>query len=181
MRIVGGEFRGRRLVAPKGDIARPTTDRLRERLFNILEHSGHCELDGSRVADVFAGTGALGLEALSRGAAIAVFVEKHHASTKALRENIAALGVDGRSVVLSADARSLPRQDAFDIIFMDPPYGKGLAAPVLEGFRKSGWIVGGTLVVLETGKGEALIAEGYEEVDERTQGDSRLLFLKAVG
>ena len=131
MRIVGGTLRGRTVVAPKGQLTRPTADRTRQALFNVLEHAAWSHgLAGLRTADLFAGTGALGLEALSRGAAFCLFVEQDRAAADGLSRNLRDLRCDDRARVWATDAASLPPRAsgglaAFDLIFLDPPYGKG--------------------------------------------------------
>ena len=152
MRIVGGRFRGRSLAGPRSSAIRPTTDRTRESLFNILAH-GHAErLTGARVLDLFAGTGALGLEALSRGAAFVMFVERSTEGRALLRANMDALGVAGISKVFRRDATELGAIGAlrpFDLVFADPPYGKGLCARALESAAVGGWLAPDALVLLE--------------------------------
>ncbi len=180
MRIVGGQWRGRRLAAPRGRDVRPSADRLRESLFNILAHGPWPPLAGALVGDLFAGTGALGLEALSRGAAQVTFVEKAAASRKALRANIAALGAADRARILAVDARHLPSTEApLDIVFLDPPYRKELAAPALASLLAQGWLAGDALAVVETAADETLAPpDGLDIADMRRLGDSRLWFLK---
>ncbi len=151
MRIVGGRYRGTPLVAPKGDATRPTTDRLRESIFNILAHRFDDPLDGARVLDLFAGTGALGIEALSRGAAFALFVETGADARAAIRRNVEAVGALGVTRIWRRDATKpgpcpVP---AFDVVFADPPYGRGLGVPAIEAAAQAGWIAPGALLVLE--------------------------------
>src|ERR1700731_1229167 len=132
MRIVGGTFSGRLLKSPRSDRVRPTSDRLRETIFNILFHAYGNPVDGARVIDLFAGTGAIGLEALSRGAGAALFVEHSAAASAILRANIQALHLEGAARVLRRDARKLgtaPDGESFSLVFLDPPYGRGLAPP----------------------------------------------------
>lgn len=187
MRIIAGEHRGRKLTAPAGKTARPTSDRLRETIFNILEHGSGLRPDkgikDARVADIFAGTGAMGLEALSRGAATGVFIEKHHDSVAALRGNIEMLGLpEDVARIMVADARNLPTQEhPFDIVFMDPPYGRDLAGPTLASLAASGWVGPDSLVVLEVPKSETDDFPGYSVHDRRAQASSQVLFLKPVG
>ena len=179
MRIIAGAFRGRKLAAPQGHALRPTADRLRESLFNILAHGDGPPLEGARVADIFAGTGAVGLEALSRGAAQVTFVEKSAASLECLQRNIAMLDVTERCRVIAASARRLPPADAsFDLIFLDPPYRRGLAEPALAALLAAGWTGPGSRLVLETAADEAVaLPQGLVEIDRRASGDSVLLFL----
>lgn len=183
MRIVGGRHKGRRLVAPDGLAVRPTADRTREALFNILE-SGRLgpALRGARVLDAFAGTGALGLEALSRGAESVVFIETLPAAIAALRRNIESLSEGRRSQVLRADVLRPPRAEAAAaIVLMDPPYGQGLAAPAAEALAGAGWIGPETLVVVELMARESLEPPpGFELAEERRYGKARLAFLRPV-
>jgi len=180
MRIVAGRLRGRPLTAPEGRSLRPTSDKLRESLFNILLHGDYPPLAGARIADVFAGTGALGLEALSRGAAEAVFIDQAGPALRLLRRNIDELGLGERSRVLRADATRLPRADLpVDIAFLDPPYGKGLAVPALAALAEQGWLAPGGLAVVETGRDEVLdLPVGYCLAADRMAGGSRLRFLE---
>src|SRR4051795_5271583 len=141
MRIVGGRLRGRALAAPKSQAIRPTADRLRESLFNILTHAYHDPITGSRVLDLFAGTGALGLEAISRGAAFALFVDDRAEARALLRQNVEALGLGGMTRIFRRDATRLGAAhpvEPFALVFLDPPYGRGLAAPALASARAGG-------------------------------------------
>ena len=176
MRIITGKFGGRRLKPPKGKDVRPTTDRFRESIFNVLTHRIGT-FEGARVADLFAGTGAFGLEALSRGAAFVCFVEKH---AGLLRENIDLLGVNDQCRVLAANARALPEEPSpYDIIFMDPPYQKGLIAPALESLAASGWVKAQTLVIVERHQDEEVsFSSDYNEVRVLEQGNRRAHFLE---
>ena len=176
MRIVGGRHRGRRLAAPQGTAIRPSGDRLREALFNILAHGDFPGIEGAEVLDAFAGTGAFGLEALSRGAARATFIDRDVAWA---RRNADALGEDG-VVTIAADALApppAPRPVA--IAFLDPPYGQGLAGPALAALGDAGWIGPATCAVVEIGRGESLDAAGFSAVRRRGYGAAQLLFLKA--
>jgi 16S rRNA (guanine966-N2)-methyltransferase len=179
MRIISGAYRGRRLLTPKGQETRPTSDRLRESIFNILAHNWPQHLKGARVADIFAGSGALGIEALSRGAAHVVFVEKHPAGRELVASNLDLLGITDGAEVIAGDARQLPRgQAAFDLIFMDPPYRRGLGEAALAALPEAGWLRPDTLLVLETASDEeSEIPAGYEVADRRVQGDSQVIFL----
>ena len=179
MRIVGGRFRGRRLASPATRAIRPTTDRLRERLFNMIAHGPYPALAGARVADLFAGTGALGLEALSRGAAHVHFVDRSAAALALIRHTIADLDVADRCTVQRGDARRLPPADApFDIVFLDPPYGRGLAADALASLDDHGWLRPGSLIVIEQETaGPVTPGPGFTVADRRAQGHSELLLL----
>src|SRR5206468_838844 len=142
MRIVGGRLRGRTLTAPKSRAIRPTTDRLRQALFNVLAHAYGDPISGARVLDLFAGTGALGLEALSRGAAFALFVDNGAEARALLRENVAALGLGGATRIFRRDATKLGAAhplEPFSLTFLDPPYGQGLAEKALAAARAGGW------------------------------------------
>ncbi|CTQ48921.1 16S rRNA (guanine(966)-N(2))-methyltransferase RsmD [Jannaschia donghaensis] len=173
MRIVGGDWRGRRLAnVGKGDMAahlRPTTDRVRESIFNLLVNGGHADtLDGTRVLDVFAGTGALGLEALSRGAATATFIEQGRKSLAILRENIALLDADAR--IHPRDARRPGPGTPHDLVFLDPPYGQGLGEKAVVALRDHGWLAPDALIVWEEAAPPVLT--DLTQVDQRTYGDT---------
>jgi 16S rRNA (guanine966-N2)-methyltransferase len=153
MRIVGGAWRGRRLVAPDGDTTRPTADRVRQAVFDMLMHApwaGRALFAKAAVLDAFAGTGAMGLEALSRGAAQAVFMERDRAALAALRANIAACAAKAR--VIAVDVLHPPAGQVCDLVFLDPPYGKDLLPLSLSALRRAGWIGPGSLVVAEIGR-----------------------------
>ena len=184
MRIVGGSHRGRRLVAPPGETVRPTSDRAREALFNILSH-GAFAAEGvpfaeKPVLDAFAGTGALGLEALSRGAAEAVFIENDREALTGLRRNIADLGETARVRVIAGDATRPPRVTvACAVMFLDPPYASGLAAPALSALAGAGWLMPDELAVVEVGAREPFTApSGFVILDERVYGAARLIFVR---
>ena len=178
MRIVAGEWRGRRLVAPAGGATRPTADRTREALFSMLA-SRLGSFEGLAVADLFAGSGAGGLEALSRGAAECVFGERDRAALDAIRANVATLGAGGRAVVLGGDVLTLPPAgSAPDLILLDPPYGKGLADRALAHLPAAGWVGPATWLAVETGRGEALAADGFERVVERAVGRATITILR---
>jgi 16S rRNA (guanine966-N2)-methyltransferase len=185
MRIVGGSFRGRRLVAPEGQSTRPTADRTREALFNVLRHAAWApRLEGARVMDLFAGSGALGLEALSRGAAHCLFVDRSAPARAAIGANIAALALEARARIVGRDAAKLaPRGGvdgpAFDLAFLDPPYGQGLAGPALERLAEGDWLTKRALVAVERGLAEpAPSPAGYELLDERNWGPATISFLR---
>jgi 16S rRNA (guanine966-N2)-methyltransferase len=184
VRIVGGRHRGRRLLAPPGDTVRPTSDRAREALFDILSH-GKFATSGipfaeKPVLDAFAGTGALGLEALSRGAAEAFFIESDAGARTILRRNVAALGEEERSRILPGDATRPPRAlAACALVFLDPPYRSGLAAPALAALAAAGWLAADALAIVETGARETFTApSGFTILDARRYGAARLAFLR---
>jgi len=189
MRIVSGDFRGRAIAAPEGSATRPTSDRARQAVFNILEHAAWSNgVRGQRVIDLFAGSGALGFEALSRGAAFCLFVETDEAARGAIRENVAALdpsgGLFGVTRVHRRDATDLgvrPGADgpAFDLAFLDPPYAKGLGEAALAKLAAGGWLAPGALIVFERGVSEPPFAvEGFEALDVRDYGAARVHFLR---
>ena len=183
MRIVGGEFRGRVLAGPKpGNLAiRPTTDRTRESLFNIIAHAWPEKLRGARVLDLFAGTGAVGIEALSRGAASALFIEQSAEGRAIVRRNIEALGLQGRTRLFRRDATRMGDAGTiqpFDFVFADPPYGKGLAEKALLSLRDGGWLrPGALLVVEEVSSAEFVPPAGFMLADTREFGDTRIYFV----
>ncbi|RAU22868.1 16S rRNA (guanine(966)-N(2))-methyltransferase RsmD [Paramagnetospirillum kuznetsovii] len=183
MRVIAGLHKGRRLEAPPGRIARPTADRVRQALFDILAHSDLVELDGAVVVDAFAGSGALGLEALSRGAAHASFLELDAQSLAAIYANIKALKEDGRTTVTRADAAKPPAATrSCTLAFLDPPYQSGLATPCLEGLAARGWLADQALAVVEVAVDEAFTPpQGFEVADERERGAARLVFLVWTG
>jgi 16S rRNA (guanine966-N2)-methyltransferase len=182
MRVVGGRLRGRNLAAPASQAIRPTADRLRESLFNILVHAYDNPLQNTRVLDLFAGTGALGIEAISRGAKFALFVDNGAEARALLRNNVQALGLGGMSRVFRRDATNLgPAHplDPFSVAFLDPPYGKGLADKALASLHDGGWLVPGALLVVEEAKAAAFAAPvGFEELDRRVYDDTELVFLR---
>ncbi len=185
MRIVGGAWRGRRLAAPAGHGVRPTSDRAREALFNILENGpAFAELDiaGAVVVDAFAGTGALGLEALSRGAALALFLETDADALVVLRQNLDSLGARERARAYPLDATQPGRApEACDLALLDPPYGAELAGPALTALAAGGWLGPGAAVVVELAKGDAFTPpDGFALVDERVYGAARLVFLRSA-
>lgn len=185
MRIVAGSLRGRTLLSPKSDAIRPTSDRVRGAIFNILTHAASDgPIDGARVLDLFAGTGALGLEALSRGAAFCLFVEKSAPGRVLIQRNIDSLGIAARAEVRAADAVRLgaAQQDAFALAFLDPPYGQGLAEKALAAAAAGGWLAPGALAVVEE-RSHAVIdwPEGFEVMDVRRWGDTQALFARYRG
>ncbi len=180
MRIVAGSLRGRRIEPPAGgDAARPTTDRVRESLFNILAHGDYPSFEGAAVLDAFAGSGALGFEALSRGAASVTFMDTSTATAAAIRRNADALGVGDAVTYLRADVIHPPAAPApCALILMDPPYGQNLAVPALTALDDAGWIAPGAAIVIETAKADAFDApDGFTEHDRRSYGNSTLVFL----
>jgi 16S rRNA (guanine966-N2)-methyltransferase len=182
MRVVGGRMRGRALAAPKSHTIRPTADRLRESLFNILTHSYGDPMANARVLDLFAGTGALGVEALSRGAAFALFVDDDAEARALLRENVAALGLGGTSRIFRRDATKLgPAHpvEPFSLAFLDPPYGRGLAERSLASARAGEWLAAGALVVVEeAAKAQFAAPEGFTELERRRYDDTEFIFLR---
>ena len=183
MRIIAGRHRGRVLRAPEGAATRPTADRVRQALFDMLWHApwgGRTTIQDQLVLDAFAGTGALGLEALSRGADHATFFEIDRAALAALRANITACKEDARSAVVAADATRPPRARVpCGLIFLDPPYGEGLVAKAVARLDAAGWIAPGALLVAETGLEEALDLPGFERVASRSHGAATLHILRA--
>jgi 16S rRNA (guanine966-N2)-methyltransferase len=187
MRVVGGSLRRRALVAPEGLDVRPTSDRARQALFNILEHRPERPLIDARVLDAFAGSGALGIEALSRGATRCTFLETLPQALAAIRRNLGALGLVDRAAVLTRDAtrpgpavtgESLPAS----LVFLDPPYRSGLATPALTALLAGGWLAAQALVSVEVGAKEDFAApEGFILLDERRYGAARLVLLEVSG
>ena len=181
MRIIGGRLKGRSLRAPTSRDIRPTADRSRETLFNILAHAHGDPVPGARVIDLFAGTGALGLEALSRGAAHVLFVENGAEARALIRENVESLGVAGLCRIFRRDATKLGdvAAEPFGLAFLDPPYGKGLASAALVSWRDGGWMLPGALcVVEETGAIDLQVPDDFDEVDRRSIGDTQLVLLR---
>jgi 16S rRNA (guanine966-N2)-methyltransferase len=183
VRIVGGTHKGRALSTPKSNAIRPTTDRVREAMFNILSHAiDGFSFDGIRVLDLFAGTGALGLEALSRGAKFIQFVEESAAARGLVRTNAETLGATGQVKIWRRDATRLAELDSippFDLVFADPPYGRGLGDRALTGLVDGNWLNDGAIIVLEEQKAaEIAIPAALKEIDQRLYGDTKALFLK---
>jgi 16S rRNA (guanine966-N2)-methyltransferase len=182
MRIVGGRLRGRTLAGPKSQAIRPTADRLRESLFNILVHGYDDPITGARVLDLFAGTGALGLEAVSRGAAFALFVDDGAEARALIRQNVEALALGAATRIFRRDATRLGAAhpvEPFGLVFCDPPYGRGLAAQALASARAGGWLTSDALIVVEDAA-EAGFAppEGFEELERRRYDDSEFVILR---
>ncbi len=187
MRIVAGRLKGRAILAPEGQGTRPTSDRARQAVFNVLEHAAWAEpLQGARVIDLFAGSGALGFEALSRGAAFCLFVETDGGARGAIRENADAFGLLGMTRVHRRSATDLGERpgsdgEAFDLAFLDPPYRKGLGEQALARLIEGDWLKPGALVVFERGSDEPEIeTPGYDRLDARDYGAARVLFLRVA-
>jgi len=185
MRVVGGLLRGRVLAGPSSRAVRPTSERLRESIFDILEHRYPGSLEGRRAVDLFAGSGALGIEALSRGARFAMFVDNGTEARALLRANIEAMGLGGATKVWRADATRLgkaPAGGSFGLAFVDPPYGQNLAGPALNALVEGGWLEPSALIVVEeAAKAAVATPEGLELVDGRTYGDTQILILARSG
>ena len=177
MRIISGQYRGRKLAAPKGDATRPTADRTREALFSMLT-SRLGSFDDLAVLDLFSGSGALGLEALSRGAASCLFVEQDRAALDALKANIAALGAKNAEVRSGSVLALGQARTAYDLILLDPPYGSGAGAVALDKLNRQGWIAPSAWIALETANTEAANAPGFIIESERTIGKGRLTLLR---
>jgi 16S rRNA (guanine966-N2)-methyltransferase len=177
MRIIAGTLRGKTLAAPPGLVTRPTAQRMRQSLFDMLVHApwgGRTLLEGASVLDVFAGTGAFGLEAVSRGAAGATFIENDVAAIAALRANIAACRSEARARVVAADALHPPRGSAQTIVFMDPPYGQGLVPLAIAALRRAGWIAADTLLIAEAGRLDE-VAPGGSVLAQRAHGVTKVI------
>lgn len=178
MRIIAGEWRGRKLIAPKGEATRPTADRTREALFNMLA-SRLGSFEGLNVADLFAGSGALGVEALSRGAARCLFVEQDADALKAIRANVTALGARDRCDVRASSVLTLgPTNEAYDLILADPPYGTGAGQVALDRLLRLGWIGRATWTALETPADETIDIRGLTIVADRRVGKAKLSLLR---
>ena len=181
MRIVGGRLGGRTVVGPKSQAIRPTSDRLRESLFNILVHGHGDPVAGARVLDLFAGTGALGLEAMSRGAAFALFIDDGAEARALMRQNVEALGLGGVTRIFRRDATKLGAVhpvEPFSLVFVDPPYRKGLAERALASLAAGGWLTPDALVVVEEAADAAFQApDGFTEIDRRRYDDTEFIFL----
>ncbi|HUO91552.1 MAG TPA: 16S rRNA (guanine(966)-N(2))-methyltransferase RsmD [Rhizomicrobium sp.] len=185
MRITGGTLGGRRLVAPLDDRVRPTSDKVRQAIFNILRHQNwDFTLEGARAIDLFAGTGALGIEAISQGASFCLFVEDAAESRALIQRNVEALGLTGVTKIFRRDATKLgiiaPASGGpFDLVFLDPPYRKDLIAPALASLRAGGWLAKNALIVAECAEDEAVAAENFETLDARSYGETRVIFLRS--
>ncbi len=189
MRIVGGKSRGLILSAPSDDRVRPTSDRVREAIFNILAHNDFntgFRLEGSRALDLFAGTGALGLEALSRGSQYVLFVDDHAESRALIRRNVEAMQATGVTKIWRRDATALgeipPNAGGpFNLLLLDPPYRKDLAGPALVSARDGGWLTPNALVIAEMAEDENFIApSGFTLVDERAYGETKVFVLRTA-
>lgn len=188
MRITGGKFGGRSLAAPADNRVRPTSDKVRQAIFNILQHQSFqpdFALEGARAADLFAGTGALGLEAISHGASFCLFVEDAAESRALIQRNVEALGLTGATKLWRRDATKLGAMapgagGPFDLVFLDPPYRNNLVAPALQSLRDGGWLSPNVLIVVETAEDESAGGEGFMKHDERVYGDTRVTFLSPM-
>jgi len=185
VRIVGGRFRGRALAAPDSLATRPTSDRVREAIFNILLHGiPQFQIAGAKVLDLFAGSGALGLEALSRGAGFCLFVENDVAARAEIRRNIEALGLTGITRIFRRDATSLGpagQLAGFTLAFLDPPYDRGLDERALASAASGGWLVAGAICVIERRKGSPLgLVPAFDLVDRRGWGDTEVVFARFI-
>ena len=185
MRIVGGEFRGRKLTSPSGQATRPTTDRAREALFNKLQHAFPGQMENARVLDLFAGTGALGLEAISRGARSCLFIELAADARGLIRSNIETLGLQGRAKLFRRDATRLGSAGTmppFNLVFADPPYDKGLGEPALSSALAGGWIAPDALCVVEEAQDAGFSPPaGFRQRDLLKQGGSVVHFIELSG
>lgn len=183
MRVVGGQFRGRPLATPKDERLRPTSDRVREAVFNILLHGvPDVSLEGAKVLDLFAGTGALGIEALSRGAASCLFVEQDAEARGLIRRNIEAFGLAGVTKIFRRDATDLGpagNRDQFTLLFADPPYGRGLAEKALAAASQGGWLADGAIAVVEEAeRSELTLPDPFEVIDRRVWGGTQVVFAR---
>jgi 16S rRNA (guanine966-N2)-methyltransferase len=184
MRVVGGRLKGRNITSPASNAIRPTQDRLRESLFNILVHAYDDPVADARVLDLFAGTGALGIEAVSRGAKFTLFVDNGAEARALLRNNVEALGLGGVTKVYRRDATHLGPahpMEPFSLVFLDPPYSKGLADTSLTSLRAGGWLLPEALVIVEEATAAAFAApDGYDELERRAYDDTEFVFLRSA-
>src|SRR6201985_968430 len=184
MRVVGGRLKGRNLASPQSRDIRPTADRLRESVFNILAHAYDDPITDARVLDLFAGTGALGIEAASRGAKFTLFVDNGSEARALLRSNVESLGLGGTTKVYRRDATDLGPahpMEPFSLVFLDPPYRMKLAEKALASLRDGGWLMPAALLVVEEAKAAAFAApQGFEELERRAYDDTEFVFLRAV-
>ncbi|MGB6700858.1 16S rRNA (guanine(966)-N(2))-methyltransferase RsmD [Methyloceanibacter sp.] len=183
MRIVAGKFRAKRIEAPKGLTTRPTSDRVRQALFNVLEHGApQFDFAGARVLDLFAGSGALGLEAMSRGARFCLFVEESADARASIRRNVEALSLTGVTKIWRRDATKLGEagtMQPFDLIFLDPPYGRGLGLRTLQSAAAGGWIKDGAIAVLEDrADAEIELPAAFQQLDARIYGETKIVVMR---
>lgn len=182
MRIVGGEWRGRRLTPPRTDAIRPTSDRLRESIFNVLTHAYDDAVEGARVLDLFAGTGALSFEALSRGAAYALLVDEGAEARSVIRANIEALGAEGVTRLFRRNATKLGEAGPagrFSLVFCDPPYGRDLAPAALASAAAGGWLAPNALVIVEESATVSVtLPDGFLELERRSYGETVVLLAR---
>jgi 16S rRNA (guanine966-N2)-methyltransferase len=182
MRVVGGRLRGRTIASPSSGDIRPTADRLRESLFNILIHAYADPVDGARVLDLFAGTGALGIEAVSRGAVFCLFIDNGAEARALLRQNVEALGLGGVTKVYRRDATALGAvhpHEPFSLAFLDPPYGKRLGEKALASLRDGGWLMPGALIVVEEAVAAKLVTpDGFAELERRAYDDTEFVVMR---
>lgn len=185
MRIVGGKFKGRALVTPNGQNTRPTSDRAREAIFNILAHADWApNLEGARVMDVFAGSGALGFEAMSRSAGFCLFVETDEAARGAIRDNVETFGLFGTTRVHRRDATQLgarpgSQAEAFNLVFLDPPYRKGLGEKALDALVSGNWLSENAIIVFERAADEDdFVTDVWQKINVKTYSAAQVLFLK---
>jgi len=186
MRIVGGSLRGRPITGPQDESVRPTADRVRESVFNILAHGvPDLELEGARVIDLFAGTGALGIEALSRGAAFCLFIDSDADARALIRTNIEKFGLTGITRIFRRDATDLGPAGTmapFNMAFLDPPYDQGLNERALLSLAEGGWLTRGAIVIAEERAGaNVALPEMFAELDRRTYGDSQIVIGRFAG
>jgi len=187
MRVTGGTLGGRALAAPGDNRVRPTSDKVRQAVFNMLAHNDWgVGLEGARVADLFAGTGAMGIEAISRGASFCLFVEDAAESRALIRQNVEALGLTGVTKIWRRDATDLGAMSPgaggpFDYVFLDPPYRKNLLAPALASLRGGGWLSPGAILIAESAADEDVPStDGYELLDHRHYGETKVIVLRAA-
>jgi 16S rRNA (guanine966-N2)-methyltransferase len=186
MRITGGNLGGRTLATPSDNRVRPTSDKVRQAIFNILRHQDWgFALDGARTADLFAGTGALGIEAISQGASFCLFVEDAAESRALIQRNVEALGLTGVTKIFRRDATKLGKMapasgGPFYLVFLDPPYRKNLIAPALASLREGGWLAANAIIIAETAEDETVAADGFDVLDERNYGETRVTFLQST-
>lgn len=183
MRVVGGELKGRALASPRGGDLRPTSDKVRQALFNILEHSiDDFEIAGAHVLDLFAGTGALGIEAMSRGAASCVFVEQSPTSRAVIQDNLTTFGLGGVTRVFRRDATKLGpslKQLRYSLLLLDPPYGQGLAECALKSALDGDWVEDRAIAVIEEEiQAEVELPDGFEQLDHRTYGTTQIVIAR---